>query len=143
MSGSVLCAVDLANGADDADTIRVAADLAAQKGSQLDVIAVVPDYGMSPVGTYFNKEHHDEAVEASKQQLNDLVTEAIGADANESVRHVVATGRAYAEVLNLAEQTQPWLIVVGAHKSEVSDFLLGPNAARIVRHSKTSVYVVR
>ncbi len=143
MSNSVLCAVDLANGKDDAKTLLVAARLAALEGSQLDVIAVVPDYGMSPVGTYFSKEHHDEMVADAKARLNELVTETVGADENAKVRHIVATGSAYAEVLKLAEQTEPWIIVVGAHKSEVSDFLLGPNAARIVRHSKTSVYVVR
>lgn len=143
MSNSVLCAVDLANGKDDAGTIKVAARMAAAEGSQLDVIAVVPDYGMSPVGTYFSREHHDEAVADSQKALNALVTDVLGAEANEKVRHVVATGSAYVEVLRLAEQIEPWLIVVGAHKSEVSDFLLGPNAARIVRHSKTSVYVVR
>ena len=35
------------------------------------------------------------------------------------------------------------LIVIGAHKAQISDFLLGPNAARVVRHSKASVLVVR
>lgn len=143
MSNSVLCAVDLANGKDDAKTILVASRMAALEGSQLDVIAVVPDYGMSPVSTHFSKEHHDEMVEDSKVKLNELVSEAIGAEKNADVRHVVATGGAYDQVLKLASTTEPWLIVVGAHKSDVSDYLLGPNAARIVRHSNTSVYVVR
>lgn len=35
------------------------------------------------------------------------------------------------------------LIVIGSHRPEMGDFLLGPNAARVVRHSKVSVLVVR
>ena len=34
-------------------------------------------------------------------------------------------------------------IVIGAHRPAVSDFLLGPNTARIVRHAECSVNVVR
>ena len=47
------------------------------------------------------------------------------------------------KILNLAKNTCASLIVVGAHKADLSDYLLGPNAARVVRHAKSSVYVVR
>ena len=62
---------------------------------------------------------------------------------NQKIRHVVATGRIYEEILRLATQTDAGLIVVGAHKADLKDYLLGPNAARIVRHANCSVYVVR
>lgn len=143
MSNSVLCAVDLSNGEDDLKTIQTAARMAALEGSQLDVIAVMPPYGMPPVGAFFNKDHHDEMVAEGRKALDALITKALDAKRNDQVRHVIATGTAYDEVLKLAAATEPWLIVVGASKSEVSDYLLGPNAARIVRHSHTSVYVVR
>jgi nucleotide-binding universal stress UspA family protein len=32
---------------------------------------------------------------------------------------------------------------MASHRPELSDYLLGPNAARIVRHAKQSVLVVR
>ena len=35
------------------------------------------------------------------------------------------------------------LIVIGCHAPGVGDFLLGSNAARVVRHAGCSVYVVR
>lgn len=143
MSNSVLCAVDLSNGEDDLKTIQTAARMAALEDSQLDVIAVMPAYGMPPVGAFFNEDHHDEMVAEGRKALDALITKALDAAQNEKVRHVIATGTAYDEVLKLASATDPWLIVVGARKSEVSDYLLGPNAARIVRHSNTSVYVVR
>ena len=35
------------------------------------------------------------------------------------------------------------LILIGAHSPELKDYLLGSNAARIVRHSPKSVLVLR
>ena len=143
MSTSVLCAVDVSNGDDDLNTIQVAARMADLEGAQLDVIAVVPDFGLSQVGSFFNKDHHEQLVGHAKEELNTLVTKALDASQNDKVRHVIATGRAYEEVLSLAEKSKASLIVVGAHTSDLSDYLLGPNAARVVRHAKCSVYVVR
>lgn len=143
MTTSVLCAVDISNGQDDLKTIKAAARMAALDEAQLDVIAVVPDYGMSTVGSFFSKDHHDKMVEEAKAHLNELVSAALDAEQNAKVRHVVATGRAYEEVLNLAAKSKASLIVVGASKADLADYLLGPNAARIVRHANCSVYVVR
>lgn len=143
MTRSVLCAVDISNGDDDLNTIQTASKMAGLHDAQLDVIAVVPDFGMSQVGNFFGHDHHDMMVADAKEHLNVLVTKALDADLNSKVRHVVATGRAYEEVLKLAETTNPSLIVVGAHKADLADYLLGPNAARVVRHAKCSVYVVR
>lgn len=143
MSNSVLCAVDVSNGDEDLDVIQKAAQLARLEDAQLDVIAVVPDFGMSQVGAFFGKHHHDQMLDEAKEHLNALVTIALDADQNKKVRHVIATGRAYEEVLKLAAATSASLIVVGAHKADLTDYLLGPNAARVVRHAKCSVFVVR
>ncbi|WP_417257885.1 universal stress protein [Celeribacter sp.] len=143
MTNSVLCAVDVSNDDDDIRVIQAAARLAELDEAQLDVIAVLPDFGMSQVSAFFNEGHHAKMVAQAKSHLNELVTKALGADQNAKVRHVIATGRVYDEVLSLAEKSSASLIVVGAHKADLADYLLGPNAARIVRHAKCSVYVVR
>lgn len=143
MTQSVLCAVDVSNGDDDLPTIQKAAQLAALDGAQLDVVSVLPDYGMNQVSTFFGADHHDKMVEEAKGLLNEVVTKALGDAQNTNVRHIVATGRVYEEVLNVAKKTNASLIVVGAHKEDISDYLLGPNAARIVRHATCSVHVLR
>jgi universal stress protein F len=143
MTNPVLCAVDISNGDQDVETIGIAAQQAKLSGSQLDVITVVPDYGMSVVAGYFNQDHHDKIVADARQLLSDLVIKVLGPDENAKVRHIVATGRAYEEVLKLAKSTKASLIVVGTHTANMADYLLGPNAARIVRHADCSVYVVR
>lgn len=143
MTGPVLCAVDVSNPHRDDNVLRAAARMATLDAAQLDVITVVPDYGMSVVGSFFDAQHHDKAVEESRQRLHDLVTEVLGKEANESVRHVVVTGNTYDEILRVAEADGAALIVIGAHQPDLRDYLLGPNAARVVRHAKCSVLVVR
>ena len=143
MSNAVLCAIDISNSGEDAKVIKTAAKLASLNGAQLDVVTVVPDFGMSVVGSFFNEDHHETAMAEAKKLLNAEVAKVIGDDANANVRHIVSTGNAYDEVLKVAKEAKSSLIVVGAHKPDFKDYLLGPNAARIVRHSTCSVYVVR
>lgn len=139
----VLCAVDISNSDRDSDVLRMAQRLAALDDAQLDVITVVPDFGMSVVGGFFEPHHHEKAVEEAQRLLDELVRSVLGADANTGVRHIVATGNAYEEILKAARLADTGLIVIGAQKPDFKDYLLGPNAARVVRHSDCSVLVVR
>lgn len=55
----------------------------------------------------------------------------------------VATGTIYKEILHFGDSIGCDLIVVGSHRAGHEEYLLGPNAARVVRHAKCSVFVVR
>lgn len=143
MSKSILCAVDISQPKVDKQVLETAAKLAGMDNARLDVITVVPDFGLSIVGSFFDKAHHDKAVAETAKVLNEFVESVIGAEANGKVRHVVATGSAYEQILDTAKKAGTDLIVIGSHKPELSDYLLGPNAARVVRHSTCSVHVVR
>ncbi|MDF1669250.1 MAG: universal stress protein [Roseovarius sp.] len=140
---TILCAVDISNENRDVGVLKQAARLAEMEGAQLDVITVVPDFGMSVVGAFFDKGHHDKMVAEARARLHELVNTALGDGASDNQRHVVSTGSAYEEILKIADAIKAELIVIGAHKPDFSDYLLGPNAARVVRHSSCSVYVVR
>ena len=61
----------------------------------------------------------------------------------ERVSSVVRLGSVYAEVLDEAERTGADLVVVGSHRPSMATYLLGSNAATIVRHATCSVLVVR
>jgi nucleotide-binding universal stress UspA family protein len=143
MTGPVLCAIDISDNEHDNAVILEAKKLADLAGVTLDVVTVVPDFGKSVVGSFFENDHHEKMVAASRDALNAFVTATIGEEANNATRHIVATGSAYEEIIKLAEKAQSSLIVIGAHKPDFKDYLLGPNAARVVRHSNCSVYVVR
>ncbi|KIC44116.1 universal stress protein [Ruegeria sp. ANG-S4] len=143
MTNSVLCAIDISNGNLDAQVLKKAASLADFEGAGLDVVTVLPDFGESFVSSFFEPHHHEQAMEEAQENLTQLCISTLGEDRNASIRHVVATGTAYQEILKTAESAGSDLIVIGAHKPDLKDYLLGPNAARVVRHSNVSVYVVR
>ena len=52
-------------------------------------------------------------------------------------------GRVYDQIIEAANRLNADAIVMGSHAPELSDYLLGPNAARVVRHARQSVFVVR
>lgn len=143
MTEVVLCAVDINRPEEEASVLREAQKLAAFYGATLDVITVVPDFGASVVGSYFEAHHVKTARDGAATLLDKMVESVIGDEANKHVRHVVAVGTVYEEVLKAAQVTGADLIVIGAHGEDFKDYLLGPNAARVVRHSKCSVLVVR
>ena len=143
MTKTVLCAVDINRPQADARVLKQAEKLADLDGAQLDVIAVVPDFGASLVGAYFEEHHVKTARDGAAKALSDMVSDVLGDAAGEKVRHIVAVGSVYEEVLKAADLSKTDLIVIGAHRPDFKDYLLGPNAARVVRHSNCSVYVVR
>ncbi|MEO1112445.1 MAG: universal stress protein [Pseudomonadota bacterium] len=139
---SVLCAVDISH-EDDVQVLETGDKLARLDGAQLDVITVVPNYGVTLVNSYFDENFQGELVTKTKSALNDMVTRVLGEERNKSIRHIVAAGSVYEEILEAAKQAGSDLIVIGAHKPHLKEFLLGPNAARVARHSQCSVYIVR
>ena len=139
---SVLCAVDTSH-EDDLHVLETADRLARLDGAQLDVITVVPNFGVNLVGSYFDENFQGEMVSKTQLALSEQVGRVLGEERNKDVRHIVATGSVYEEILEAAIQAGSDLIVIGAHKPHLSEFLLGPNAARVARHSKCSVYIVR
>ena len=107
----------------------------------LHVVSVLPEFGVAQVGSFFRKDFEREALHALGQGLSDWVAQNVP-DAVEVHPHVLH-GTIYDEILRAADKLEVDVIILAAHRPEAADYLLGPNAARIVRHAKQSVYVVR
>lgn len=143
MSKSILCAIDISEPGVNEKVLKTAAKLAEIDGARLDVITVVPNFGMSIVSSYFKDDFQEKATSEAKRLLKETVTNILGTEADSEIRHIVASGSIYEEILRVSHQTESDLIVIGAQAPDIKDYLLGPNAARVVRHSKASVFVVR
>ena len=115
--------------------------LAKATGADIHTISIVPDFGTSMVGTFFSKNHQKELLHKLGEDVQDFIGKHFDGGAN--VRPHLVTGSVYDEIMRAADKLGCDLIVMGAHRPELSDYLLGPNAARVVRHAKTSVLVVR
>lgn len=138
MFKSILVPVDVEASEDAAKIILAAAKLNADWGGALHVAAIAPDMGMSIVGSYFEDGFEQKSVERAGALLETLLAQT-GAEAVAHVR----CGKIYDEIIALAGQISADLIIVGAKNPELKDYLLGSNAARIVRHSDRSVLVLR
>jgi nucleotide-binding universal stress UspA family protein len=141
MYRDILLAVDLTDNEAQTKAANAAFGLAKTHGARLHVMTVVPDFGLPIVSGYFPKDYEKDALSAADKALHAFVASfATGLD---GVQHIVAHGTIYKEILAYADKTGCDLIVMASHRPELSDYLLGPNAARVVRHARVSVLVVR
>lgn len=138
---TVLVAIDLTQPEEQKAVLKRARQLADLEGIRLSVVTVLPDFRMSMVSTYFSDDHTHEIVEESRVALHKFIEDTIGDD--DKVKHVIRVGKTYEEILITAEDLNAQMIVVGAHKPNFRDYLIGPNAAQIARHAPCSVYIVR
>ncbi|PSL20053.1 universal stress protein [Shimia abyssi] len=141
MTDHVLCAVDLTHLKTEKNLLLRAAELATFYNASLSVVTVVPDYGMTIVGSYFKEGTMSSAVEAANTQLHDFVSQTL--PDHGPVQHIVEVGTAYEKILDAIERSKADLVVLGAHKPNIMDKLQGPNSARVARHAHCSVLVVR
>jgi nucleotide-binding universal stress UspA family protein len=104
-------------------------------------MSVLPDFGMAIVGTYFDKDFEGAALQDMTGQLKAWASRHVPNEVKTKVHP--AHGSIYDEIMRLADKLGCDAIVMAAHRPELRDYLLGPNAARVVRHAKQSVLVVR
>lgn len=136
----VMAAVDLGDPESAASVIEASLELI-DKGDTLHVACVVPDYGMSVVGSFFPEGHEKEAIAKAQEALHELTAKYVPKGI--PVQHMIAHGNIYEEIIEAADQVSADVIVIGSHRPKLKDYLLGPNAARVVRHAVQSVLVVR
>lgn len=141
MVKTVLAAIDLEDAASAAHVAAAALRYARAEAATLHALNVIPDSGMSLVGSYLSKEHFTKMVDQVRDSFAQWAGSHLpGADA--SNLHVLQ-GSIYDKIITKARDLQADTIVIGAHRPEFRDYLVGPNAARVVRHAPQSVLVVR
>lgn len=141
MYRSILVPVDLNDEASWAKALPVAVALTRAFAAKLTVMTVVPDFGMAIVGSFFPADYADKAAAEAKRRLAALVATRVPADLGAET--AVARGTIYDEIIAAGKRLDADLVVIASHRPGLEDYLLGPNAARVVRHYRRSVLVVR
>lgn len=139
MFRSILVPVDLSDERTWRRQIDAAIDMARQSDASLYIMSVVPSFSSPLVGSYFPKGYEKEMLAQAKGELARFIEENLPEDLR--AEPVVAIGSIYEEVILAAKQFKCDLIILGRSSSSKTNFLLGPNAARVVRHTRTSVMV--
>ncbi len=140
MFRTILVPVDLNQPSSWEQAVPLAKQLAEGKAA-IHIVSVLPEFGMPVVGSYFPEDFERKALDESKERLQALAKswKLDGLDVHLHMCH----GTIYEEILKAAKSVGADLIVITSHRPELKDYLLGPNAARVVRHADCSVFVVR
>ena len=138
---NILLPIDLGHASSWQRALPVALDLARHYGAHLNILNVLPDMGMPVVGSFFPKDFEKEARRKAEKALEDWLKENMVDDVEADA--YVAVGTIYDEIIAVADRLNCDIIVIASHRSDMKDYLLGPNAARVVRHAAQSVFVVR
>ncbi|MEL6746451.1 MAG: universal stress protein [Pseudomonadota bacterium] len=141
MFKAILVPIDLNAVPASAHQVETAVGLARSNGAQLHLLTVVPDFGMSIVGSSFPANYEAQADQEARKRLEAFARSEIPADVPATIH--IAHGSVYRQILAAADANAVDLIVLSAHRPELKDYLLGPNVARVVRHATQSVFVVR
>ena len=136
MYNNILVPVVFDHGARAAASLKVAKELLNDGGkvTLLHVMEEVPSYATTYLPEGLADRHHNEAVET-------LTGIAKGVDV--PVDAVVIHGHAYSSILEYSNKHEIDCIVIASHKPGFEDYFLGSTAARVVRHAKCGVHILR
>ena len=141
MFKDILLPVDLAHPGSWSKSLGIAITLCRMANANMHILAVIPEVGPGVVDQFFPKDFEKTATAHMLEDLHAFTRTHVPADIE--VQHIVAHGRVYDEILRIARTIASDLIIIGAHRPDLKDYLIGSNAARVVRHATCSVLVAR
>lgn len=142
MFDEILLAIDLEE-AESSQALVAATRKVVSEGTVLHVMAVVPGMGMPLVSGFFPADYEKKTRDAASEKLHAWTKEHFPDVPN--IQHIIGQGAVYREILDTVKKLSPDLdlVIMGAHRPDLEDYLMGPNAAKVVRHANLSVLIVR
>ncbi|MDH3579427.1 MAG: universal stress protein [Hyphomicrobiales bacterium] len=136
MYKTILVPIDLSDAERGKPMIEIARKLGDKDGKivLINVVEDIPGYVAVELPKELLVKTREDAHEALK-----AMAKAGGIKADVEVR----SGSPRTAILSLAEEKDADLIIIASHRPGLQDYLLGSTAARVVRHAKCSVLVVR
>ena len=126
--------------------LDVALDYAKTKGANICLINVMPY--IEAVDLEISAHERESVNQSMEKRADYIVQQACGVLAGKDViatcRHIVASDSIPDAIIDYAEQEKVELIIIGSKGlSQSSRFKMGSVAAKVVKHSPCSVYVVK
>ena len=143
MLQNIAAFVDLDDEDSSHKVLTRAIDYSRHTGARLHVLTIVPNgmFKMTLVAQIIPADYERRLLDDARQRLAAVIKKHATDDVQ--LEQNVSLGSVYKEALQFARNVDADLIVVGAHKPELKDYLLGPNVGQIVRHATCSVWIVR
>ncbi len=148
MSRKILVPIDLVHESSWKAALPAAIDLARDPDDELVVMTVVPeitaglDWRYAIRGETGGSEKLD--IKGILRDAETRIEQIVREHAPDNAVEVIARyGTVYEEILNVADEMKVDQIVMAANRPSLAEYLIGPNAARVVRHARCSVQIVR
>jgi universal stress protein F len=109
--------------------------------SKIHLIHIMPDFGMKMVEDYLPKHWMNEQKTRYNKIFEEIVEKYVPSGVDITCH--IGRGAIYDEVIKYSEAINADLIMISAVRPQLRDYMLGPNASKIVRHSSISVLVIR
>ena len=135
MYNNILLPISFEGRRDSLGAIAVAEGLASPgaKITMLHIMDPIPGYASTYMPSEFRAHQRKELL----ADLSNLARGVRGAECE------VIDGHAGREIVDWAEVHHNDLIVMASHRPGIEDYFLGATAARVVRHARRSVHVLR
>ena len=140
MFKKILVPIDLSQSDSGEASLVKAVEMAGCTGASLILLNVIADIP-NLVADRLPTDYSDEMQKSAAHMLDELSSKHKLTTGSYEIR--TAHGQTYHEILDAAESTGADLIVIASHRPDITDYLLGSTAAKVVRHAKCSVLVVR
>jgi len=141
MHNKILFPVDMEHTVESQKALQIAIEEARRSKAELIVMTVAPGFGTPMVASFFDDLAVKKALKEIARHLKQYVSENIPDDV--VTRAIVVEGNPAELILKQAQSDDIDLIVIASHNSQIENLLLGSCAAKVVRHSKCSVTVVK
>jgi len=141
MFTNILIPIDLADKKSIKGILSKASMFATNFQAKLHFIYVISDFGMKMVEDYLPKNWIAEKKAKYQTQVKELIKQYIPDEIETD--YYIGSGAVYDEIIKHSNEIKADLIIISAVRLQLKDYMLGPNASKIVRHSDISVLVVR
>lgn len=141
MFKKILVPVDLVHESSWRKALPLAVQEARGHQAELTLMTVIPELDPAFSAAALPRDFHKNRRKDAEAKLADLFAKQVPDDIKAD-RHV-GEGNIYRAILKRAETTGTDLIIMASHRPSLRDYLLGANAARVVRHAPCTVMVVR
>jgi nucleotide-binding universal stress UspA family protein len=141
MFKKVLLPIDLHQPSSWQKALPAALEYCKAFGAELHLLTIFPDLPIEAYRLYLPEDTESRLAHEAASGLDAFAAEHVPAGI--AVSKHVDTGSIYHCILETAERIGIDLIVMASHRPEMSDYLVGPNASRVVRHARISVLVIR
>ena len=141
MYKNILYPVDLEHTKEAEKALKITVEEAQRSKAKITVMTVAPGFGMPLVASFFDEATVKNAMKEVARQLKSYIADNIPDDLE--IKAVVMEGNPAELILKQAKKEGSDLIVISSYNNEANHLLLGSCAAKVVRHSKCSVTVVK